>query len=46
MHGDVLPCSPFSAANGLYGRMSIEALYRFCLYSAAGHCSIAWTCTS
>lgn len=35
MHGDVLPWYPFSTANGLYGLMSIETLYRFCLYSAA-----------
>jgi len=34
MHGDVVPWYPFSTANGLYGLLSIEALYRFCLYSA------------
>lgn len=35
MHGDVEPFYPFSKANGLYGLVSIGALYRFCLYSAA-----------
>lgn len=35
MHADVEPFYPFSAANGLLGIVSLAALHKVCLYSAA-----------
>jgi membrane-bound metal-dependent hydrolase YbcI (DUF457 family) len=34
MHRDMQPFYPFSDANGLLGLISVESLYRFCVYSA------------